>query len=51
MFLRLQRLCRMAHRTYSDYCACPLWGEAYFAVEDMKPTFHLPNSSLHNIKV
>ena len=23
--------------------------EAYLAVEDMKPTFHLPNSSLHNI--
>ena len=36
--------------TYSDDdCDCPLWGEAYFAVEDMKPTFHLPNSSLHNI--
>ena len=35
--------------TYSDYCACPLWGEANFAVEDRKPTFHLPNSSLHNI--
>lgn len=34
--------------TYSDDCTCPLWAEAYFAVQDMKTTFHLPNSSLHN---
>ena len=34
--------------TYSDDCTCPVWAKAYFAVQDMKTTFHLPNSSLHN---
>jgi len=33
--------------TYSDDCTCPLWAEAYFAMQDMKTTFHLANSSLH----
>ena len=39
----------MENAAYSDHCSCPLWAEAYFAMQDMKSTFHLPNSSLHNI--